>query len=117
MRTLLATALIAAFSFSAAGAPKKKIKTYVGKCAKQAAEYAFTDFGNVPNPDPNLEFDLVSSVLDSSTKDKKTHTYIVKYGEFDGNTGVVIDATVRVTADCKQDGDITKKTVGGYEGD
>jgi hypothetical protein len=54
---------------------------YSGKCAKQAEAAAIDKWSDVPNPSANLEYQTVSSNVDS----KDSATYHVLLGLFDGN--------------------------------
>jgi hypothetical protein len=111
MKYILVTLLASVFSYSAGAGTTRK--PFTGKCSKAAVDMVVANWANVPNPDPNLEINVVSS-----TVNLKDHSlYTVKWGDFDGNQGLIYLSTVKVTADCKQDGKIKSKVIGGYDGE
>ena len=110
MKALLLSVFVAVISLTAVAAPKSK--TVTGKCAKQAAELVQANWANVPNPDENLEIDIVSSNVDASDKS----LYTVKWGDFDGNQGLIYLSKVKVTPDCQLDGKIESQVIGSFDG-
>ena len=109
MKILFLSTLVALFSTGALAAHKTKALT--GPCARQAIDIVQSNWSNVPNPDPSLEFDAVSSNVDP----KDENVYSVKWGQFDGNQGLILLSKVTTTTDCKQNGDIETKTIGGFD--
>jgi hypothetical protein len=109
MKYIFLPLLASVFSFNAGAATKD----FTGKCAKAVADTVFMTMAKTQDPNQNpLEIDVVSSKVNP----KNPSVYTVRWGEFDGNQGVIYLSTVKVTADCKLDGKIESKAVGGYDG-
>jgi hypothetical protein len=75
--TLAALTMLGTLTFAHAASASQ----YKGKCAKQAEEAAITNWADVANPDPNLEYLTVSSLATAARSD----TYEVVLALSDGN--------------------------------
>ena len=87
--------LIASLSFTSAWATD-----YSGKCAKQAETAAVKKWADVPNPDPSLEYDTISSKVSEPRSD----AYIVELSLYDGNeeSGVKYQVVFEDLSDCSR---------------
>ena len=108
MKKTIFFALIAAFSLSVNAAPKKPM---TGKCAQSASDAVIAKWANVPNPSESLEYDVVYSHV--NVKDHSS--YEVRWGDFDGNQGLIYLSKLKMTADCKLDGEIQTETIGSVD--
>ncbi len=109
---LASTSLFSNLSHAATHSHSANIRES-GRCAKQASAEALNDFNTHISPDTDMDLMVVSSHESATEKG----TYVVRYGSFDGNQGVTVDATVKLSSDCKLQGAITTKTVGYYDGE